>query len=394
MCIVDMARSAVNKLKKQAETQGVDWCLFYQLVAETSSSRGWADKPIIDGIAALNEAGFYDQSGILSFMDDNPDWQNTIQLKAGFVQLLRGLPKPVEPVLSFSFGISYENKKGTTSEKALQVEEKHMNVDFILSKIQSMFNTKLARLRITIDENELTDETLQQCMEEDLGRQHQISVENLQKGFSSFNNIEEALQLVGKEAKLVKDIEFFTEPHTLNEMGEEIDHAFKCIEVLEPIVSLTGACEATKRIFIDPILVAAARIVKDVEMDVEREIESPDANGPVDYIFKHDGRTVCVTEGKYEKQDSGVSQNLAQLTAIREMSKKRKFDEISEEDDDVPLYGIATTYIEWQFLVLSGETVRISKRYPCVGSEKDSVSKMISMVAAVLREEKMVAAQG
>lgn len=362
----------------------MEWCKFYELVAETSSAKGWPEKHIIDLVIKLDNVGVYDQSFF-----QTPNWEEALELKPGVLQFLRDLPKPVQPVQSFSFNVSYKNKKGTTSEKALRVEEKHMNVDFILSKIKSIFNTKLARLRITLNEDAFTEETLQQCMDGDPGRQHQVSVENLQKGFSSYQDIEEALHLVGKKAKVIKDVDFFTELHSLVGFDDEVGLAFKCIEVLQPIVSLTGACEATKRIFIDPILVAAARIVKDVEMDVEREIESPDANGPVDYIFKHGGRIICVTEGKYEKQDSGVSQNLAQLTAVREMSRKRKFDDISEEEDDLPLYGIATTYIEWQFLELKGETVRISQRYPCVGSERESVSKIISMVAAVLRDGKM-----
>jgi hypothetical protein len=194
------------------------------------------------------------------------------------------------------------------------------------------------------------------------------------------------MRLVGAGAKLEKDVDYFTEPHTMDEFGAEVDHAHKCIEMLEPVLSLTGACEATKRIFIDPILVAAALIIKDVAMEVEREIESPDANGPVDYIFKYHDRTICVTEGKYSSQDSGVSQNLAQLTAVREINRKRKHDDINE--DEVPLYGIATTYIEWQFIELMGNTVRISKRFVCNGSEKDSVSKIIAKVAGVLREGK------
>ena len=81
------------------------------------------------------------------------------------------------------------------------------------------------------------------------------------------------------------------------------------------------------------------------------------------------------------------SHNLAQLTAVREMSKKRNFDEISQQD--VPLYGVATTYIEWHFLELKGDTVRISKRYPCVGSEKQYVSNIIAKVAALLRDGKV-----
>lgn len=57
-----------------------------------------------------------------------------------------------------------------------------------------------------------------------------------------------------------------------------------------------GACEATKRVYIDPILVAAARIVEGVRILIEREISTPDANGPLDYMFEFEDRIICVTE--------------------------------------------------------------------------------------------------
>lgn len=44
---------------------------------------------------------------------------------------------------------------------------------------------------------------------------------------------------------------------------------------------------------------------------MEREIESSDANGPVDYIFKYRALICVLTEGKYESQNSDVSQNIA-----------------------------------------------------------------------------------
>mmetsp|Transcript_436 Transcript_436/g.679 ORF Transcript_436/g.679 Transcript_436/m.679 type:complete len:294 (-) Transcript_436:443-1324(-) len=290
-------------------------------------------------VKLLDTAGLYTLRSFLDYIAAS-EWEVHLPLKPGIVTLLRGLPEPSEPALTFSFKITYKNKKGTTAEKTLQVDEKHMNVEFIYSSIQTTFATKCAHLGVTIDGDEPTDGTLQQCLQQDPGRQ---------VGFSPFKNIDTAIQLVCAGAKLEKDLDFSMEPHTVDEFGAEVDHAYKrIVEMLEPVVSLTGACEATKRIFIDPILVAAARIVKDVTMEVERKIESPDANGPVDYIFKYYDRTICVTEGKHGNQDSGVSQNLAKLTAVREINRKRTHDDISE--DEVPLYRIATTYLEWQFI--------------------------------------------
>ena len=248
-------------------------------------------------------------------------------------------------------------------------------------------------MSITINEDDLSEATLHKFTA-DSDRTHELYVVNLQRDFSSFHNLNDALQLVGRKARVIKDVDFFSTPHNLEGCDEEIDLTHKVIEVTSPIVSLTGACEATKRIFIDPILVAAARIVKEVEIDVEHKIESPDTVGPVDYIFKLNNRVVCVTEGKYEKQDSGVSQNLAQLVAVREINKKRKFEELNDDDcveevEDFPLFGIATTYVEWQFLELQGDTVRISKRFNCNGLDKNSVSHIVAMVAALLRKGKI-----
>lgn len=375
-----MPSSKVNKLKRTAENEkNVKWNLFYQQLAEAFSERGWNDNTIIDIVYKLFQVGIYDQKD----SEENEAGLKLFERKE--LLKLPGLPKPAPPVQTFAFNVSYKNKKGTTSEKTLTVEERHMTCAFIYKEIQGLFNTKLARLYIRVNGDEFTQAKLQELLADSPARQIRLSVVNVQRGFSSFHDIDDAVRLVGPNGKLEKDVDFFAVPHSLDGCNDEVDLAFRCIQVLEPILSLTGACEATKRIFIDPILVAAARVVKAVQMEVEREVESADANGPVDYIFKYEGRTICVTEGKYASQDSGVSQNLAQLTAVREeTSRKRKASEISDDERFMPIYGIATTYVEWQFLVLDGDTVRISKHYLCDGSDKESVTKIIAMVAAVL----------
>lgn len=361
-------------IEDQLVANNVHWCPFFALIVEEALKKGWANQVIVDVVTQLHGLCLFDHD---TFMQAQAGQELTLAI--GIVTFLRNLPRPV---LIYSFKVSYKNKKGGASQKQFDVKEENLSLNFIQSKIKSLFSTGVARLRITMNDDEFTEQTLQKLIELPQ-RTHLLHVENLQRGFSSFHNIKDALRLVGKEAKLVKDVEFFSHPYDLDGCDEEVSLAHKTIQVISPIVSLTGACEATKRIFIDPILVAAARIVKDIQMDVEHKIESPDADGPVDYIFKHGSRTVCVTEGKYEKQDSGVSQNIAQLVAVRE-SKKRKIDEISVAED-LPLYGIATTYIEWQFLELQGENVRVSKRYPCIGLDKGSVSEIIAKVAALLR---------
>jgi hypothetical protein len=71
---------------------------------------------------------------------------------------------------------------------------------------------------------------------------------------------------------------------------EELLHALATIKKLEGVLPVSGGCEATRRVYIDPILVAAARVVKGTTMEIERNIEAPLANGPVDYLFKFQDR--------------------------------------------------------------------------------------------------------
>ena len=49
---------------------------------------------------------------------------------------------------------------------------------------------------------------------------------------------------------------------------------------------------------------------------------------------------------------------------------------------------LAATHVVWQFLVLDGDTVRISKHCQWDGRDKESVTKIVAMVAAVLHAGK------
>lgn len=93
--------------------------------------------------------------------------------------------------------------------------------------------------------------------------------------------------------------------------------------------------EATIRLYIDPVLLASARIVKEIKLFAEKTISGKAATGPVDYIFYFKGKiVVCVTEAKCQKLKEGLAQNIAQIAVAREMHcSKRKLDDISEEED-------------------------------------------------------------
>lgn len=77
-----------------------------------------------------------------------------------------------------------------------------------------------------------------------------------------------------------------------------------------------------------------------------------------------------------------MSQNIAQLSAVRR-NQKRKHDDIGTVEPAI--YGFATTYAEqWQFLELLPNDIRISERFVCDGQKKESISEIVSFVAGAL----------
>lgn len=150
---------------------------------------------------------------------------------------------------------------------------------------------------------------------------------------------------------------------------------------------------AMRRAYIDPILVAVACIAGEVSMAVECNVESPLANGPVDYLFTCEDQCICVTEGKYNNLDDGVSQNIAQLSAVRydNNRRKRKHDEtrMDVEEDAGFYFGIATTYLSWQFTELRNKKVRVSP-WVSIGSAnmQDDVRCVVALVAGMLNRGK------
>jgi hypothetical protein len=124
----------------------------------------------------------------------------------------------------------------------------------------------------------------------------------------------------------------------LTPQNQHVRLAIQTIGALLKVAPISGGCEATRRMYIDPVLVAAANIVGDVVMKVERHLESPRVCGDVEYLFTNTHvptLTVCVTEGKHDQQEKGVVKNIAQLAAVRD-TWIRKQTEISETE---PVFG-------------------------------------------------------
>lgn len=221
-----------------------------------------------------------------------------------------------------------------------------------------------------------------------------IKVKNLQASFSSFTRIEDALRLVdatsNNEKLPVSDDEFPNPVETFNEEEmKELEHAMDTIRRIKDVVPIEQSLEATRRLYIDPILLASACVAGGVEKDiktmVEQVYENEDVNGPIDYVFSFKDVTICVTEGKKDSLDRGIAQNIAQLVAVRDTNtRKRKHHEIEEEKQTI--FGIATTYFEWSFIRLTGSAIVQSKHH-LIGSD-GNIKLIVGWIVAILREGK------
>lgn len=223
-----------------------------------------------------------------------------------------------------------------------------------------------------------------------------IRVKNLQEGFSSFTSIKDALRLVDATSdndKLPVSDDKFPKPLTefSEQQNEELVHAMGTIRRLKEVVPIEQSVEATRRLYIDPILLASARVAggeeRDIKMMVEQVYENEDVNGPIDYVFSFKYVTICVTEGKKDSLDRGIAQNIAQLVAVRDTNtRKRKHHEMEEEQQTI--FGIATTYVEWTFIRLEGSTI-VQTTHRSISSEApDDIKKIVGLIVAILQEGK------
>lgn len=135
--------------------------------------------------------------------------------------------------------------------------------------------------------------------------------------FASISTVKDALKLLGQAGDSIPiDNSAFPLQANVDPENEEFLHAVSTLERLHNVVPLPQGCEATRRLYINPFLLASARLAGDVLIQVEKMYESKDVHGPIDYVFKFGEQTICVTEGKKDDIDGGVIQNVAQLSAV------------------------------------------------------------------------------
>jgi hypothetical protein len=283
--------------------------------------------------------------------------------------------------------VSLEVRHGEVM-KTFELEQDEVTIRNIESVVRSDFDIPLATLKFCIKTKDRP--LVQESQLQGATGTISIYVENIQIGFSEVKSMSDALSMCGKGTVIETEAkDLLQKKREIAENDEDLLHALTIIKKLEDVLPSSLGCEATRRVYIDPILVAAARVVKGIAMEVERNVEAPLANGPVDYLFKCEDRVICVTEGRFNDQDQGVVQNIAQLYAARDehsRKRKREYEEISEDlGDGAPFYGIATTYLTWQFIVLQNKKVTVSPLV-FIGNTRlaDDVKRVVELVAGML----------
>jgi hypothetical protein len=209
-----------------------------------------------------------------------------------------------------------------------------------------------------------------------------VEVLNKQVAFSSVKNIKQVFNLVGRESqKLEEDDTVFPEEVELGDSNVNLAHALSSITRLKTLVPIVEGCEATRRLYIDPILCAAGLDVGGITMKVEESIEDAQFNGDVDYLFSFNDIVICVTEGKKDQLEHGIAQNIAQLSTVR-ANRKRTHAEISAP----PTFGIATTFIEWVFIKYEDERVVQSKLVVVHPDKAEDITSILGRCIGLLRQ--------
>lgn len=92
-----------------------------------------------------------------------------------------------------------------------------------------------------------------------------------------------------------------------------------------------------------------------------------------------------ITEGKKDNISGGIGQNIAQLTALGEKRGTKRTYQV-----DLPLFGVATTYIEWVFIRLSpAGYARQAVRLPTMFATTDEqVKNVAECLAGILSSQK------
>ncbi|KAL7562417.1 hypothetical protein ACA910_020561 [Epithemia clementina (nom. ined.)] len=305
---------------------------------------------------------------------------------AGEGQYKRGdeIEEPVVVLPTIDLELCLRTKKPVK----VSLSEEEQTMDHLEQLTRDRFDIPLARLAFTLPNDvPLNNDSKLHAIPPDKPTKLAVSVTRVD--FSSISTVKDALKLLGQTGDRIPiDDNAFPKPKQIEDGDGELLHAVSTLQRLHDIVPLPQGCEVTRRLYIDPFLLASARLAGEILIQVEKVYESKDVWGPVDYVFKFGDQTICVTEGKKDNIDGGVIQNVAQLSAVSD-DRKRKFSEISaKEGEEKPIYGIATTYLNWSFLVLNKGVVTQSSIYGIKDGDMNDVGGIIGRIVAILEEGK------
>ena len=206
------------------------------------------------------------------------------------------------------------------------------------------------------------------------GRSLTIFIESDCKGFNSFT-LKEALLYAGARGgfPIVNNDKFPSATYNDDDdtINSILDQAFREVLIRIPIFDPfeRTQSETTVRELITPVLVAAARIAKDVRLVCEKSIDGSRGNGPVDYVAEYKKFNAVITEAKKDSVDTGLSQNIAQLVSSREdyihnvLGVKLKIDDAAHDISSVPSFGVVSTAEKWIFTLYEGSTVYCSSMF-------------------------------
>ena len=230
------------------------------------------------------------------------------------------------------------------------------------------------------------------------GRDLTVFIESACKGFSQFT-IEDALLYAGATgvSPIIDNQKFVSAVYDDDDVTIKplLDDAFREIMARIPVFGPVDRTqnETTVREFITPILLAAARIAKDIRLECEKTISGSKGSGPVDYVAEYKEFNVVITEAKKDNVDSGLSQNIAQLVSSREdyickvLGVKRKIEEMSPAINSVPSFGAVSTATCWIFTLLEGSTVYRTRPFTIsLSSPNEDGSFLRSELNMVIRQ--------
>ncbi|KAI9980317.1 hypothetical protein PInf_026446 [Phytophthora infestans] len=108
---------------------------------------------------------------------------------------------------------------------------------------------------------------------------------------------------------------------------------------------VTDGKEAKRLLFIAPILETVSRLLGDVQILVEEDVNGKNVlvKGRFEFVLKRGNKKVFIVEAKREDMRQGVVQNVTGLESLADV------EELSV------IYGIVTNYLEWRFLVSEDE---------------------------------------